>query len=245
MSRTKDLAESIVNAALNPSTVAVALSAANATKLRLALEADAKDYWYSGLITLGETTLGVSEQRYSWATVKAYYSTFYFARAILGYNGVGLWNRGGTYYSWVARTGAKPEKLSKSTHSSALELFNSSDVVPRLCNQMIGMDKAITWLKNQRVAANYTSIRFCDPVSNQCFTKIAKGSMRQLVEAYARDKDGTYYLDADHAMLAFPIELAKRLHTSQLIGLTNVERTHLKTLFKDSAGPLPSVQFFL
>jgi uncharacterized protein (UPF0332 family) len=244
MSKTQALALSIITGAINPVPGGVVLSAQNATKLKLALESDAKDYSYSGLVTLGEAIRGVTEQRYSWATVKAYYATFYFARAILGYNGVGLWNWNGIYYSLSAQAGAVPKKLSKNTHSSALKLFDSSNVVPHLCNQMIGIDSAIKWLTNQRVAANYTSIRFCDPASNPCFTKISRGSLRQFVEAYALDKQGTYYLDADHAMLAFPIELAKLIHASQVISLAPDERMHLKILFRDSAGPLASAKHF-
>mgnify|MGYP000553594421 FL=1 len=244
MSKTQKLALSIINGAINPIPAGVVLSAPNASKLKLALESDAKDYSYSGLVTLGEALRGVAEQRYSWATVKAYYATFYLARAILAYHGIGLWYWKNTPYSLSAKIGQTPKKLSGNTHDSALKLFDTSNVAPKLCNQMIGMDEAIKWLTSQRVAANYTSIKFCDPASNQCFTKIANGSMRQFVNAYAEDKYDTYYLDADHAILAFPIELAKLLNASYPISLDNNERIHLKTLFKDSAGPLTSAKHF-
>ena len=87
-------------------------------------------------------------------------------------------------------------------------------------------------------------VAFCDPEPTDCLVRIASGSTRTYVEAYVHDSIGIYYLDADHAMLAFPIELAKALSKSRSIVINSDERTHLRTLFSDSAGPFRVAQQF-
>lgn len=58
----------------------VHLSAAEADRIRLLLREDAKDYYYSGLLSFIEALRGPQCGLYSWATVKLYYSVLHASR---------------------------------------------------------------------------------------------------------------------------------------------------------------------
>jgi uncharacterized protein (UPF0332 family) len=217
-----------------------ALDSADATKLKLALLKDASDHWYSGLASLGEAISGVTKGRFSWATVKAYYASFYFARALLGNKGFALWYLGHTPYSWEAKAGCLPKKLSGNTHDGTLKLFDACRVVPNLCGQQIAFISAADWLIKQRNSANYKDSRFVDPQPTICFRKIAESKLRSCLEAYLADRTWTYCFDADHAILAFPIEMAKQLRVVSMLEVSSNERAHLRKLFSDTSGPYSS-----
>jgi uncharacterized protein (UPF0332 family) len=217
------------------------LDFADATKLKLALLKDASDHWYSGLASLGEAISGATNGRFSWATVKAYYASFYFARALLGNKGFALWYLGHTPYSWEAKAGCLPKKLSGNTHDGTLKLFDSCRVVPTLCGQQIAFISAADWLIKQRNSANYKDCRFVDPQPTNCFRKIAESKLRRCLEAYVSDKTWTYCFDEDHAILAFPIEMAKQLRNARALEVNLDEQAHLRKLFSDRSGPYSCV----
>jgi hypothetical protein len=59
-------------------------------RVQKALEEDAKDYYFSGLLSFVEALRGPPCGLSSWATVKLYYSVFYTLRAILALNEVAI-----------------------------------------------------------------------------------------------------------------------------------------------------------
>jgi uncharacterized protein (UPF0332 family) len=237
MSAGQIVANTIIAGTQRPATHA--LNDAEATKLKLALQRDASDYWYSGLVSLGEAISGATHGRFSWATVKAYYASFYLSRALLGNKGIALWYLDGKPYRWEAIAGCLPRKITGKTHDGTLKLFDECRVVPAMCGQQIGFIDSADWLIQQRNLANYKDCRFVDPQPTTCFRKIAEGKLRHCIEAYFTDKDWTYCFDADHAILAFPMELAKQLRAVTRFGVNLNERAHLQTLYRDTSGPYP------
>jgi hypothetical protein len=241
MSRSQFLAASMI-AGVTPgsSITSIALSGASAQQLSNALHKDASDFHYSGLVSLGEAIAGIQKQRYSWATVKAYYASFYLARAALAANGMAIFYVGSKPLSWVASAGSSPVKRKGNTHDLVLQIFDQSTFMPTLMNQVIGLTNAVDWLNDQRTLANYKLTRFPDPSPTQCMTFIASSSLRAVTDAYIADQIGMYYLDQDHAILAFPLELVKSLNKINRPALEPDERKHLMDLYRDAKGPFPA-----
>jgi hypothetical protein len=67
-------------------TTSIPLTNAQASMLERSLIQDSMAYTYSGIISLANAISGLEHGAYSWSTVKAYYSSFYFLRAILALN---------------------------------------------------------------------------------------------------------------------------------------------------------------
>lgn len=242
MSKSQLLLNSYLPLGANAKNLALVLNQAQAAGLLVALESDSQDYWYSGLVSLGDGLQGAMKSRYSWATVKCYYATFYLARAVLGVTGVGHFTVGRTPFSLRALAGQMPVKLSGNTHDSLLKFFDLNGNINHLCGQSIGVIGAIDWLIEQRVLANYKTTRFPDPSPTACMVQIDHLNVRSRFNAYVADVSALYCLDADHAIFAFPIELAKVLAQSRSAGMSMAERAHLQRLFSDSNGQFPMLR---
>ncbi|QMS91012.1 hypothetical protein HUN01_26775 [Nostoc edaphicum CCNP1411] len=52
------------------------------------LKSDAISYIYSATISVGDATIGINKQLFTWATVKLYYATFYALRALLALDNI-------------------------------------------------------------------------------------------------------------------------------------------------------------
>jgi hypothetical protein len=207
-----------------------------------ACRSDANDYWYAGLISLGEACIGIGAQRFSWATVKAYYSAFYLSRAALAFTGTAIeylpWKGRFHHYVWASRAGQCPSKIAGNTHDSVLRYVDSQAVIPRLAGQYIGSQLVGDWLIGQRNSANYTGGRFPDPLPTQCLERIASTGVRQTLVAYAGDTSYLYTFDPDHAIISYPFELAKLLASAEPKQFEDSEMRHLDKLFRTPSGQL-------
>lgn len=221
----------------------IALSASQAAALRQALGRDARDYLYSGIVSIGEAVQAIDRSLYTWATVKLYYAVFYMIRALLAEHGTAIFYDGTKPFSWNSIAGSMATKRDGATHKVVLMSFQSVLPTSPLLSQPIGGQGALDWLIKRREEANYTNPRFSEPSAPAHLDLIARSGVRKSVSAYLRDSTLLYAFDPENAILAFPIEALKLVLRSKAAGgagitLTEDDRKYLAGLYMDKTGPL-------
>jgi len=226
----------------------VHLSAAEADRIRLLLREDAKDYYFSGLLSFIEALRGPQCGLYSWATVKLYYSVFYTLRAILALRGIAIFYLGSTPWWIRAAQGDTAQHTRGNTHSVVLQSFE--ELFPRhLLTQNIGADNASAWLIDRREDANYKLGRFLEPAVPPHFESVVNMGIRKAIQMYLHRDNELLAFDPSHAMIAYPLlalnHAKKEFATLGMDCLTKDERTTLSPHCKDDLGPLADLIRFL
>ncbi|WP_186132867.1 hypothetical protein [Burkholderia gladioli] len=221
----------------------IALNAAQAVALRHALNRDATDYVYSGVVSIGDAVQAIERALFTWATVKLYYAVFYMTRALLASHGTAIFYDGTKPYSWDSVAGAMAVKKDGPTHKVVLTSFKTVLPTSPLLSQPIGAEPALDWLMKRREEVNYATPRFSEPSAPAHFDLIARTGVRKSVSAYLRDDSFLYAFDPQHAILAFPIEALKMVLKPRPTGgvgitLTENDRKYLAGLYIDKAGPI-------
>lgn len=229
-----------------PAITARALNAGEARTLAKSLGQDARDCYYSGVLSVADSVQSLDRGFYSWATVKLYYAAFYLARSALALSGYSIIYAGTTPYAWRALPGEVPVKRSGPTHKVVLNAFPSYLAGHVLVSQNIGVDLPFDWLMARREEVNYKFPKFCEPSAPNHFSFVASRGIRRAVGAYLDDKSYMYAFDPDHAMLAFPLAGLKLLHGSFASGqpneLSKDDASYLTGIFLDRSGPLADIQ---
>lgn len=222
------------------------LNLTQASSLSKALRQDAEDYLFSAWITFSDCIHGLQESFFSWASVKAYYATFYAARAFLAASGHGIVYGGTKPKSISARAGATIIKLNGTTHDAVFRLFSGHYSYHVLLSQTIDMVQPFEWLKARREDANYRNSRFCEPSAPRHFMKICQAGVRASLDAYASDSSYLYTFDAEHAILAFPLafihEAQSLLASSGSLALPEGDKRFLLSTLQDRKGPYPKIR---
>lgn len=252
MHRAQQYFDNVINPAGNPP-AGIALNPITAAMLALELAEDAKSYYYSAIVSIGDAVQGIQREMFSWSTVKLYYSVFYSLRAILAvhkcailYHVVG---QKGTPYRLLAAAGQAPTKISGNTHKVVLQQYTLQFPGAPMVTQLIGLDKPFDWMMDRREETNYKNAKFHEPAAPVFFKNIASGNIRQILLAYIHD-NGAYAFDPDHAILALPIaaiQAAKTAFTAKIpsVALTEDEGKYLAGLFRDKHGEMPGVRTLL
>lgn len=201
------------------------LDVAQASLLQQDLHHDAKDFYYKGTLSICEAINAISRSLFSWATIKLYYSVFYFLRASLASQNIAVLRHKRYFYLYV-NPGELPQGApgrSNSTHESVLAIANkalkASDIL--LSNTIDGKG-AYLWLKEKRERVNYQEREFHEPDFPDFWEEIANhDDLAVLIKNYMEDKNFVYCFQEDHACLALPIkrwELTKKDLISSGIG---------------------------
>jgi hypothetical protein len=149
---------------------ALVLDGPQSTSLTDALKHDAVDLYFKGLLSLFESIQSFNNKRYSWGTIKSYYATFYFLRADLAANNIGLIRNKSIYYL-ICEPGELPQKKRnnrkygtdhKATLNYYSDLFSHQDIL--LSQNITGMT-AYEWLAEKREQVNYRERSFHDPLA--------------------------------------------------------------------------------
>lgn len=193
------------------------IRAADESRLRSALRADAADQYYCALVSLLSSLRCVETGFYAWGAVQAYYSYFYSCRSWLANNGVCVFHSGGhankkskAYYV-RCRVGEVVKPIKGTTHESAVRLFAECGGAVKFGEQPIGSHSPGRWLQSVRESANYRMSRFSDPVPMDCFRLVTSNGVRRSVVEYLEEGNSYLAYDADHAAVALPIVTLKRL----------------------------------
>jgi hypothetical protein len=212
------------------------LTPVEALYLEQALNEDRQDYLYNAILSFGEGVSGLGKDRFSWATVKFYYTVYYALRATLCSQRVALFYLGRTPCSIRASAGSVARKEKDNTHKAVIALFKSACPSSLLLTQPIGTEDALEWMIARREEANYTIARFGDPVPPAHFRLHSRLSVRRFLAQYMADNRHLYTFDPDHAMIAFPLQviLADLAHSGAIC--TEEEKRHLLSVLCDRHG---------
>ncbi len=199
---------------------ALKLDAQNVDDLQKMLCADAGDIYFKGLLSLCEGIQSISRGLYSWATVKLYYSLFYFLRCSLAAMGYAVVRNKSLYVLKIAERENPKKKSTKrfrNDHLGAIniykDIFGDRDI---LQSNSIGGANPYEWLMERRNQVNYRERKFHEPDVGKLWEQIAKGiendSLESLVWMYIKDKDYVYCFQEEHACLALPLKRAILTH---------------------------------
>jgi len=216
-------------------------------KLKEAVRGDAVSYYKKGLISFCEAVNGISNQRYSWAVVKLYYSVFYFLRSDILLADYLIVRCSSVFFTRV-KNGEMLEKFNsknRGDHQLTIEflskLHKEGKHIDFIQDMEIEGESPYVWMMKQRERINYQSRDFSDPTAQDILVKPASYFVRnadqELFELYKNDTYGLYCSDLDHACLAIPYNKIKYLSkTFNNLGIeVNIPESlekHLEKLIK-------------
>jgi len=214
------------------------LDGSQATLLSIDLREDAKDLYFKGVLSFFEAIKSIHTKLFSWATVKIYYSIYYFLRSTLAANDIALIRQKSLYYLKAIEGEApvtKGNKKYSSDHSGTINYFidlYSSDI---LLSQTIDSLNAYEWLMNKREQVNYRERTFNEPNHSDFWNYIAEqvttNNLDKLIKSLYSDR---YILcfQEENAILAIPFKRAlltkEKLRSEKIdISFTHEKRTLL------------------
>ena len=207
------------------------LSKSEATLFENDLKLDSLDLYFKGLLSLSEAINSINNHLYSWATIKLYYSVFYFLSCSLACYGIALVRRMRELYYVKAKYGELFHRTRDNTdHKGTIflfqDLFNTTDKLQT--NQITG-ENVYEWLMKRREEVNYKDREFHEPTEPDFWVEISRhvksGKFEDLIETYINDNQFIYCFIDDHACLAMPI---KRMQLTKM-GLINNVTTNILT----------------
>lgn len=221
------------------------LSREEANQLKIKLRQDAIDFFYSAIISFSEGIDAIFLERYSWATVKLYYSIFYLLRTSMACNGYALLRNSSMYRLKIA-AGEMPygtnNKKYNSTHGGTInhykDVFTGTDVL--LTNQIDDVD-VYQWMENVRDIINYREVCFEDPeclnVWNKYKEALNQSALTNLLELLTNDSEYIYCFQEEYAVVAIPIKRMQQtiadLATNDLLSSISLDRIgYIKKIIK-------------
>ena len=209
------------------------------------LKSDALSYIYSAIVSIGDATVSIRKDLFTWATVKLYYATFYAFRASLALDSICIFYIGKKPYALEVNPGKTPVKRDGQTHQIVLNEFRRRQPGHFLLSQQIALEDPLNWLVNKREEANYRNAKFCEPNVPKHFEKIINYGLRQSIKEYLLDSSDLYIFDPDHAILAYPLRSLQLVYEKMLtvpnFHLKDDEVNYLCQLFRDQKGPIPEM----
>jgi len=131
------------------------------------LNQDAVDFFFNGVLSFSEGIDSVFQRRFSWATVKLYYSIYYLIRASLAAQGVAVLQNSGMFRLKIKNSEkpfSKGGRKYNSTHEGTINHYRDlcSDTDLLLANH-IGDSDVYEWMHDIRNIVNYRSSSFQEP----------------------------------------------------------------------------------
>lgn len=205
------------------------------------LREDAKDLYFKGLLSLFEALKSINSNLYSWATVKIYYSLYYFLRCTMAVKGVALIRHKSLFYLKAIEGELPITKLNKkynTDHSGTINYFIDLFGTDILLSQSIEEMNVYEWIMNKREQINYRERQFNEPGHSEFWeliaVEISKGNLEDLLKKYILDSFILCFQE-EHAVLATPIKralLTKEILNGEYIdnALSDEQRTILLDL---------------
>ncbi len=185
---------------------------------------DSRDFFFNGLLSLVQAISDARKMCYSWATIKAYYSLYYFLRSSLACRGFGicryekelfyLENKLGNTFQKIHNGGTLSGTTNNNDHSAVIEL--SKNILYKLNNIDILQSNTIDsrhpydWFKDMRDIINYKKQSFLEPKYLDIWENIhdysRKKTIEKIVNKYLNDSSNIYCFQTEDAILALPIK---------------------------------------
>lgn len=144
----------------------------NIDNIHICLVSDMNDTIYKMLFSFFSALIDMKMKNFSWATIKFYYSIFYYMKSKLLCDGIHITYLFGNYYAFDVNKKNKFIKFQKkqNSHTSVFEYYNEKyyqrDILLRVELQDDGNDKIYNlyqWYQIKREIVNYKSISFEEP----------------------------------------------------------------------------------
>ncbi|MBC2579381.1 hypothetical protein [Clostridium sp. DJ247] len=230
--------------------------------LKSFLNDDALDYFYNGIISFSEGIDSIFLKRFSWATIKLYYSVYYMIRASLACRGHALLQFNGMYRLHLKENELPYKTRNKkynATHggtiSHYIDLFSNDD---KLLSNTIDTKISYEWLQDAREIVNYRAVSFQEPMWLDIWDKFAEaldgGNLNELLLKIQDDGDYIYCFQEEYAVVGVPIkrvsitikdfidygllnkfDLSKRFYTKQLVKYDERNMNILNEFFDTTA----------
>lgn len=190
------------------------LSREEANQLSILLKQDAMDFFHSAAVSFSEGIDAIFAQRFSWATVKLYYSVFYLLRTSMACNGYALLRNCSMYRLKIA-SGESPygtnNKKYNSTHGGTIshykDIFSGSDIL--LTNLIDDVD-VYQWMEDVRDIVNYREVGFEEPECLEVWNKFKEAqdthTLSNLLNLIINDSQYIYCFQEEYAVVAIPIK---------------------------------------
>lgn len=213
-------------------------------QLNNALKEDSLNFFYNGVLSLAEGIDSAFSKRFSWATVKLYYSLYYLIRSSMATKGVAML-RCKSMYRLIVREGEKPfgtgNRKYNTTHEGTIshykDMFATSDM---LLSNNIEDEDVYQWMMNVREIVNYRSSSFAEP---NCFEiwdyflqSINNGTFVDALEQLENDPYVMCFQE-EYAVLAVPIKRLQQtiydlLNKGWLSEFTQERNEYVKNVLK-------------
>lgn len=194
-------------------------------ELKESAKLDSICYYQKGIQTLCEAILNIDKSLYSWATVKLYYSIFYFLRATtICYNYIIVRWVDLYYIQLLINNSPTNNLLSKIRNDHAFtccfydKIINSNDIF----NTNLIEDKhPYKWIREQREYTNYKKKYFTDLSPWEYwinFNRISTQKLKEYINLFIEDahsREFLYCFQPEYACLALPI--ARAIETRRLL----------------------------
>jgi len=177
-----------------------------------ALREDGASLMKKGIQTTIQALAGFDLGHESWGLIKLYYSTYYFLRAALAYDGLAFL-RCRNIYTLEMGLNSSPIKRSgkafRGDHQATIKLYmDRLDGRDILLSQSIEDIKCYDWLRDKREWINYRRREFIDPEGVKGLNSRTDSYAKQIT-TYCADSIPIYCFDPDYAALALPVKRAQ------------------------------------
>lgn len=173
-----------------------------------ALMDDCLDFYYKGVISLNESIISIINKNFSWATVKIYYSVYYFLRCSLCCNNIGFVRKERDGYFFLNHLNESPQANGMPDHMAAISLFKRFFLnTDFLQSNNINDSNPYEWLRHQRENVNYRYRTFFEPDIPTIWETISQACDENGIDFWLKKyiADNIYSFLEDHAVLALPI----------------------------------------
>lgn len=222
------------------------ISYVDASKLEAALADDAKAVAHAALASFFEGVSGVNCGRFTWSSVKLYYSAFYSCRALLMNRALSVFYVGRSPHSLIAKPGRTVQLNSGNTHSVVLNEFRTRFSADPLLSQSIQDSDPLSWLENLRNWASYRAAPFNDPDPPKHFSRPFQ-KLRNHLQSYVGEDQEYHSFDPDHAMICYPLWLLERISQDlSLVGKDKIKvSNHYIKIISDCGCFFPEIKLAL
>ncbi len=232
------------------------LSQTDAITLANALRQDVYDLYFKGSVSICEAMRSIDLKLYSWATIKLYYSIFYFLRCTLACNNVSVIRRGRELFYIRARQGESLSKAQdrtdhKGTIYTFMDIYGNSDVLQS--NSINGINPYI-WMMGKRDEVNYKDREFHDPDAPYFWKEICdmieKQTLDNVALTFISDTSFTYTFQEDYSCLALPLMrmvlTRKVLSDNGIISLLHeIKKSHLSSILPFNNTNIGLFEYFM
>lgn len=171
------------------------------------LKLDGTDLFYKGMISLLQGLMDIKNNCHAWATVKLYYSVFYFIRTSLALNGFVIVKNNGFHCSPNLKKSLFKKYNVRGDHKAAIKIYTEklgdSDIL--LGNKIDNTDSYL-WLMGRREEIQYRCNSFYEPDYWKYYSFLEEISYIEALKLFIEDDEYKYCFDEDFACIALPVK---------------------------------------